>query len=142
MLDNIFNISYYNILKFLDIKSIINLKKSNIYVFNNKYIKNILYKKCYSIFYRYFKKYIGYIHILSNETIKFYLFVNDNNLLKKLRGIYYYRYYPRHLIPIYMHIGNNYIIEKKNNDNNIYNSYQLFNLIKQLNLVDIIEIGW
>jgi hypothetical protein len=139
MLNIIFDISYYNILKYLDIKSIIHLTHSNIHVFDKKYIKKIIDKKCYLLFYRFFKKYIGYIHVFKNNTIKGILFLYDNKLLKNLRAIYYYRYYPRHLVPIYINIANNYIDK---NEYNIYNPYELYKLIKLLKLSDIIEIGW
>jgi hypothetical protein len=136
---------YSNILYYLDLHSIQNLSMTCKMIYNNKQnnfiTKKIVHKRIYNIFYSIFKKYIFYTRIVKKGE----MYIRYST---RILAIYYYQNYPKYLITeMYNHIiryCNKYIenytphIILKNE----YSRYDLYKVIKSMNLNDVYSCGW
>jgi hypothetical protein len=158
--------SYNNLLKLNDVNSLItitqflsflelkNLILSCKDIYDNKYIRKDVKIKASNLIYNIFEKYTLII-----RDIKEY---NEENMInsKRLNAIYYYHYYEKIYIKSLYNINacrwkrdiinqtkkkinNNFLLEIKQKYKDKYTSrLDLFNLIRNMEVKDAMEIGW
>ena len=125
-----------------------NLIKLNKEIFNNKisniYCKKIIIDKSRKIIYRFMKKYINYIKCINN-------FHNprSNLITKKINAVYYFRNYEKKHINFWYNSFKGWkkdLIDKHKNKDEFKKEnptrYDLYKLIKKMDVKDVYTVGW
>jgi hypothetical protein len=153
LIEQPFHIIIGNYLYINDNKNLIKLNKE---IYNNKiskkYFKKIVIEKSKKIIYRFMKKYVNYIKYVNNFHNYIYEFhINDLSKLitKKMNAVYYFKNYEKkHINPWYNlfkgwkkdlidKYKNKYDLKKENPSR-----YDLYKLIKKMNIEEVYSIGW
>jgi len=133
-----------------------NLIKLNKEIFNNKisniYCKKIIIEKSRKIIYRFMKKYVNYIKCINDFHNYIYEFSNNpasNLITKKINAVYYFRNYEKQYINPWYNLFTGWkkdLIDKHKNEDEINKEnptrYDLYKLIKKMDVKDVYTVGW
>jgi hypothetical protein len=144
--------------EYLDISDNKNLMKLNKEIYNNKisnnYFKRIITAKAKKILMIFMKKYVNYIKYNNNihnniHNDMYDLRINKISTLitKKMNALYYFRNYEKQYINMWYNMNIPFkkaLLDKYKNNNNVDNPtrYDLYYLIKKMDIDDVYLIGW
>ena len=136
-----------------DNKNLISLNKE---IYNNKiskiYFKKIVIEKSKKIIYKFMKNYVNYVKYVNN--LHNYIFeFNHNNIqkliTKRMNAVYYFKNYEKKYINPWYNTFTGWkkdLIDKYKNNEELKKEnpsrYDLYKLIKKMNIEEVYSVGW
>jgi hypothetical protein len=140
---------HYMIGDYLSINDNKNLMKLNKDIYHNKIsriiLKKLIAKKSKNLIYKFFKKYSKYIEYVNNLHNNY----RPKLITKKINAIYYFKNYEKKYINSWYNLmggSKKMLIDNYKDEDELKKEnptrYDLYRLIKKMNVNDVLYVGW